>query len=460
MWQSLGFVSFYILYKINDLKPKDSSLNVNSGRIDVDSKRLKGFNFIKYNTVIRLGNCMKVNINMVNALTAENLSLLVNAQVKPNYLIICHGLGVVKNVESLVNNITTTMFRRKISHQLERRANGKIIIQVHEVGEAVKVASKVFGVSYIRAAVKLKASVKGVISYLLRVVEEATKMGKVCIVSINSAENSKHSRAFAERLSEVVSARIKTGSVTRDSEAIGISVEVFKDEVYVSLPLYSGLGGLPFGSQGKAVCLVSGGIDSPVAAWLAMKKGCVPIFIYYDNYPFTGETTKQRALDAIKKLSEYTPEGHVKVYVIPHGGDLADILRNCPRKLTCILCRRMMYRLAERVANTEDAEAVVTGEIIGEHASQTIRNLRVENEALTEVCVLRPLIGMDKLEVEHLARKIGTFEISARPALCCSAPPRRPRTHASPKEIVEAEEGLCIEDMIKRDINGAEILEV
>ena len=219
-------------------------------------------------------------------------------------------------------------------------------------------------------------------------------------------------------------------------------------------------GVLPYGSQGKVVCLVSGGIDSPVAAWLAMRKGCIPVFVYYDNYPFTGESTKQRALDTIRKLGEYTHEGRVKVYVIPHGEDLADILRNCPRKLTCILCRRMMYRLAERVATMEDAEAIVTGEIIGEHASQTLRNLRVENEVLKDICVLRPLVGMDKVEVEQLARKIGTFEISTRPGLCCSAPPRTPRTQARSEEVMAAEKGLNIKAMIERDIKDVDILEI
>jgi len=217
---------------------------------------------------------------------------------------------------------------------------------------------------------------------------------------------------------------------------------------------------LPYGSQGKVVCLVSGGIDSPVAAWLTIKKGCIPVIVYYDNYPFTDKSTKQRALDTIRKLGEYTPEGRFKVYVIPHGEDLADILRNCPRKLTCILCRRMMYRLAERVATTEDAEAIVTGEIIGEHASQTLRNLRVINEALKDICVLRPLVGMDKVEVEQLARKIGTFEISTRPGLCCSAPPRAPRTQAKSEEVMAAEKGLNIKDMIERDIKDIKILEI
>ncbi len=211
-------------------------------------------------------------------------------------------------------------------------------------------------------------------------------------------------------------------------------------------------------SQGKVVCLVSGGIDSPVAAWLVMNRGCAPIFVFYDNYPFTDETTKKRAFDAIEKLSEFVSERPIRVYVVPHGEDLADILRNCPRNLTCVLCRRMMYRVAEKIASIEGAEAIVTGEIIGEHASQTLRNLRVENEALKEFSVLRPLIGMDKLEVERLAREMGTFEISARPALCCSASPRCPRTKARLEEVIRAERNLLIEDMIKRDLEGAEVV--
>ncbi len=208
------------------------------------------------------------------------------------------------------------------------------------------------------------------------------------------------------------------------------------------------------------MCLVSGGIDSPVAAWSVIRKGGVPIFVYYDNYPFTGESTKRRALDTIKRLSECAGGRRLKIYVILHGPDLVDILRNCPRRLTCVLCRRMMYRLAERVAKMEGAEAIVTGEIIGEHASQTLRNIRVENTAVTDSYVLRPLIAMDKLDVERLARKIGTFEVSTRPSLCCSAPPRLPRTRASLEEVTEAEEKLDVEGMIERDMENAEILEV
>jgi len=213
-------------------------------------------------------------------------------------------------------------------------------------------------------------------------------------------------------------------------------------------------------SQGKVVCLVSGGIDSPVAAWLAVRKGLAPLFVYFDNTPFTDETTKQRALDAIKKLSRNALGKGLKIYVVPHGEDLADILRNCPRNLTCVLCRRMMYRVSEKIALREGSEALVTGEIIGEHASQTLRNLRVENEALSEVTILRPLLGMNKVEVENLARKIGTFDASTKPASCCTGPPPKPRTRAKLEEVLNAEKRLNVQEMIERDLKGVTVLMV
>jgi thiamine biosynthesis protein ThiI len=210
----------------------------------------------------------------------------------------------------------------------------------------------------------------------------------------------------------------------------------------------------------KVVCLVSGGIDSPVAAGLMMKKGCTPVLVYFDNAPFTDESTMKRAMEAAKRLKRFTLDANIKLYIVPHGSDLADILRSCPRNLTCLLCRRMMYRLAERIALREGAEALVTGEIMGEHASQTLTNLRVISEVALKVSVLRPLIGMNKTEVEALARQMGTFDASTKPASCCSGPPPKPRTRARFDEIHRAEEKLNIEDMIERDLKAASVVMV
>jgi thiamine biosynthesis protein ThiI len=213
------------------------------------------------------------------------------------------------------------------------------------------------------------------------------------------------------------------------------------------------------GLSGKVVCLVSGGIDSPVAAWLMMKKGLEPVFVYFDNSPFTDETTQMRAVEVVEKLKNASGDA-VRFLVVPHGETLADILRNCPRNLTCVLCRRMMYRIAEKIALKENAEAIVTGEIIGEHASQTVRNLLVENETLKEVTILRPLLGMNKIEVESLARKIGTFDISIKVASCCSGPPPKPRTRARLDEVHRAEECLDVSHMVERDIANIKVLKV
>jgi len=162
----------------------------------------------------------------------------------------------------------------------------------------------------------------------------------------------------------------------------------------------------------------------------------------------------------VKRLGQHFSKKAIKLYIVPHGDDLADILRNCPRNLTCVLCRRMMYRVARKIALKEGAKAILTGEIIGEHASQTLRNLRVENEAVSSLTVLRPLIGMNKTEVETIARKVGTFDASTKPASCCTGPPPKPRTRARLEEVHKAEERLNIEDMIERDLKGVKVLTV
>jgi thiamine biosynthesis protein ThiI len=214
-------------------------------------------------------------------------------------------------------------------------------------------------------------------------------------------------------------------------------------------------------AQGKVVCLVSGGIDSPVAAWLIIKKGFTPVFTYFDNTPFTDGTTQERAIETMKKLCEYASLKDAQLHIAPHGSNLSDFVHNCQRNLTCLLCKRMMYRVASRIALHEGAEAISTGEIIGEQASQTVRNLLVVSEALDrQVAVIRPLIGMNKTEVENIARKIGTFDVSTKPASSCTAAPPKPRTRAKLEEVCRAEKRLDVEGMIERALKGVKVLKI
>lgn len=213
--------------------------------------------------------------------------------------------------------------------------------------------------------------------------------------------------------------------------------------------------------QGNVVCLVSGGIDSPVAAWLVIRKGLTPVFIYFDNTPFTDETTQKRAVETVKKLCECASLKDAQLHIIPHGSNLSDFVHNCQRNLTCLLCKRMMYRTASRIALQEGAEAIATGEIIGEQASQTLRNLLVVSKALDKrVTVIRPLVGMNKTEVENVARKIGTLATSTKPASSCTAAPPKPRTRARLEEVYNAEKRLNVEDMIERTLKGVKVLKI
>ncbi len=187
----------------------------------------------------------------------------------------------------------------------------------------------------------------------------------------------------------------------------------------------------------RAVALISGGIDSVVAAYLVMKQGIEIIPIYCDNSPFSGETTKKRAFDVIRQLSKYS-KAPLKAYDVPNGETQVSILKNTPRKMTCVFCRRMMLRIAEKIAKKEKAGAVITGEAMGQKASQTLSNMQVTTETI-KLPILRPLLGLDKTEIEKIGREIGTFDLSIQPAVCCTITPEKPSTSADLKEILQIE---------------------
>jgi thiamine biosynthesis protein ThiI len=239
-----------------------------------------------------------------------------------------------------------------------------------------------------------------------------------------------------------------------------LGIEVRDANAYIFSENLKGTDGFPLGSQSKVVCLLSGGIDSAVACWLVMKRGCPIVPIYFDNTPLTDETTTVKTLEVAKKLFEWSIGFPRKVYIISHGKNLQAFVKDTPRKLTCILCKRMMYRIAERIADAENAEGIVTGEAIGEQASQTMTNLRALDEASTKYPIHRPLLGFDKTETTEIARKISTFEISTQKAKKCSAAPTKPSTKAKLEIVKNAEKELRIESMVEESVETAKILTV
>ncbi len=212
---------------------------------------------------------------------------------------------------------------------------------------------------------------------------------------------------------------------------------------------------------GKALFLVSGGIDSPVAAWLLMRKGVEPVFAYFDNYPLCDQAAESIALDAIRTVCRVVGLEDVRIYVVAHSPDLQAILSNCPTKYACILSRRIMFRVAEEIASRQGCQAIVTGDALGQKASQTLQNIVAADSVLTRVPVLRPLVGMNKLKIEQYAKKIGTYQISIRPGVAtCGVPTDNPSTSARRDRLTEVETALDVEAMVKRDLEEARILNV
>lgn len=213
--------------------------------------------------------------------------------------------------------------------------------------------------------------------------------------------------------------------------------------------------------MGRAVFLISGGIDSPVAAWLLIRKGVDPIFVYFDNYPLCDQAAEEIALDTIRRLRASVGIGNARVYVISHSPDLQDILSKCPPKFACMLSRRMMFRVAEQIAIRENCQAIVTGDAIGQKASQTVQNIVAADCVVSQVQVLRPLVGMNKLQIERHAKKIGTYEISIRPGVAsCGVPTNRPSTSARRDRLSEIEKALDVQGMVRRALENARILTI
>jgi len=222
-----------------------------------------------------------------------------------------------------------------------------------------------------------------------------------------------------------------------------IHIEIRANEAYLYDNVTKAVGGLPLGVEGTLVALVSGGIDSPVAAWMMMKRGCriLPIFVALDT--FLDETTLARAERVVQVLAHYQPG--IKLTVI-HDSYLAsakqELIQRHLEKYTCIFCKRRMYRVATTFAVRNGAKGIVTGESLGQVASQTLDNLLVLTDAASEVPIYRPLIGFDKEDAIRIAREIGTFTESISPASGCKAVPKGPSTKAKLDTIREIESKL------------------
>ncbi len=238
-----------------------------------------------------------------------------------------------------------------------------------------------------------------------------------------------------------------------------VHVEVRDYEAFVHADPEEGAGGLPVGMGGRALSLLSGGIDSPVASWMIAKRGVIVDMIHYYSYPYTSPEAKEKVLDLARLLVPYI--GKTCVHVVPFTKIQEELRRSCPEELFTILMRRFMMRIAQEVAKRCGAKALVTGECLGQVASQTMEAMNVTG-AVAALPVLRPVVGLDKEEIVQIARKIGTFETSILPYEdCCTVfTPRHPRLRPILTEVEAAEEKLDVDAMVQAAVEGIERVQV
>jgi thiamine biosynthesis protein ThiI len=236
--------------------------------------------------------------------------------------------------------------------------------------------------------------------------------------------------------------------------ALRIGVELLPKEAFYYFGKLRGPGGLPTGTSGRVAALLSGGIDSPVAAWRMMRRGCTATLIHFHSYPFLSRTSQEKARELAQILTRYQFRSHL--FLVPFGELQQQITVSVPGPLRVVVYRRMMLRIAEHIARERGARALVTGEVVGQVASQTIDNLTIIDAAST-LPVFRPLIGMDKDEITAQAEKLGTYPISIVPDEdCCTLfTPRHPATSARPSQIEDSERTLPISEMVAAAASAA-----
>ena len=237
-----------------------------------------------------------------------------------------------------------------------------------------------------------------------------------------------------------------------------IFVELVPPEAYYSCHREIGVGGLPTGTGGKIVSLISGGIDSPVATYRMLKRGCKAVFVHFHGRPYLSRVSEEKVHDIVKLLTTY--QLHSRLHLVPFGDIQSQIVVKSPPPVRVVLYRRLMLRIAEKIAKQEEAWGLVTGDSLGQVASQTPENIVVINQATT-MPILRPLIGMDKIEITQQAQGIGSFETSIEPDQdCCTLfVPKHPRTRCDLPSILQVEEDLDISALIEQGLQGAELME-
>lgn len=342
------------------------------------------------------------------------------------------------------------------------RISGHILVTFSVSGEAERafpLIAKVPGVARVSLAFHTNREPGEYCAAAIKALEEFGEFNSFKVVARRSnTDYELTSMDLNKQVGEVLCNAFPDKKVLMKGCDAQVHVLVVQGSVYVYARSERGAGGLPQGSAGKVVTLLSSGIDSPVATWLLARRGAVPVPVHFSGRPQTADTSEYLCQDIIQALAPCVQVG--RLYVIPFGDCQREISIACPSDLRVIMYRRVMYAVAERIAQLEGAKALVTGESLGQVASQTLENIMAVNEVV-DIPVFRPLIGSDKQEIIARAEQIGTYDISTQtaPDCCTLFMPRRPETHAKLDEVHAAWEMFDHEAMIQQLVDAAEYID-
>jgi thiamine biosynthesis protein ThiI len=340
-----------------------------------------------------------------------------------------------------------------------RRISGRILLELKpecDLAEIQRRLGRVSGIAYFAEAWKASLSLEGLEEKAWELI--ASKSFESFRVSTRRAD--KNFPHTSVEINHRVGGTIKQRSgrrVNLENPDLTCAIEVVDNRALIYVDRRPGIGGLPTSTSGKVVVLLSGGLDSPVAAWKVIKRGCNAIFVHFHSFPYTNRESQEKAKQIASLLAE--SQLRSKLYLVPFAEVQRHIMVETRADTRVLLYRRYMMRLAERIARHEHARVLVTGDSIGQVASQTIENIDVVSRSVT-MPILRPVIGDDKVEIIDIARRIGTYDISIQPDQdCCSLfVPKHPETKAHLEQIEYSESRLQIDDVLTEAMRSAEVL--
>ncbi len=359
--------------------------------------------------------------------------------------------------KTLIENISRALAGLHI--KAVRKLYGRLVVDLapdspwEEVRQRL---GRVCGVVNFSPAHRVEATVEDIEA----AVDEATSQYAFDSFRVQTKRADKTFALNTPELNTHIGARVQaaTGAAVDLSDAADFTllIEIVSGTALVACERHPGPGGLPVGVSGRVACMLSGGIDSPVAAYRMLKRGCLVDFIHFHSYPYTDRASVDKAVEVAELLTRF--QNRASVSLVPFAEVQQRIVAETPAHLRIILYRRFMVRISESIAQGLGAKALVTGESLGQVSSQTLTNITTIEAAAAAMPILRPLIGMDKQEIINLARAIGTYEVSIQPHDdCCSfLMPSRPATRSTPEELEAAEAALDVEALGSMALEGVD----